>query len=402
MPAMTSRRAALGTILLASIGLAVSGVIDSVSRKLAASSGYTSFCNVSESVNCDVVLASSYARFLGVSVSRWALLAYLLFAAGGVFVLVAKRASQRRLAATALFWGASWSLAYSLFLAAVAIGVLHAVCLLCAGLYLVNTGLFLSSWFLLAAVRREAAPRAARARGRQTRAVVAGAAVLAGGFLLVAGWEAKRNPQALSASEIARLDPDFYRWYTALPVAAVDIPGGQPKGSPGDVVIVEFSDFECAHCAKAYRSLKRVLPRFGGDVQLRFHHFPLNADCNPAVDARIHPYACLAAVASECAAAQGRFWPYHDLLFENQSELDRPSLIEYAERAGLDRGAFVACLESEAARQAVLRDVAEGRRLGIASTPTFFLNGRAVAGALDPEKFENAIRLERAARQSSS
>lgn len=399
---MTVRRAAVGTILLATIGLVISGVIDSVSRNLAASSGYTSFCNVNESVNCDVVLGSSYATLFGVSLSRWALLTYALFVAGALFVLVAKRASQRRMAATALVWAAAWSVAYSLYLAGIAIGVLRAVCLLCGGLYLVNAGLFLACWFLRAAVRREAAPRTARARAGQARAVIAATAALAGGFLLVAGWEARRNPEAMSASEIAKLDPEFYRWYTALPVAAVDIPGGQPKGSSGDVVIVEFSDFECAHCAKAYRSLKRVLPRFGGDVQLRFHHFPLNADCNPAVDGRIHPYACLAAVASECAAAQGRFWPYHDLLFENQSELDRASLIEYARRAGLDHDAFVACLESEAARQAVLRDVAEGTRLGIESTPTFFLNGRAVKGALDPEKFENAVRLERAARQQNS
>jgi protein-disulfide isomerase/uncharacterized membrane protein len=397
---MPARRAAIATLLLAFLGLAISGVIESIHRQLAASSGYTSFCNVNESVNCDVVLSSSYATLLGVPVSRWALATYALFVVGAGFVLRAKRASQRRLAATALFWGASWSLVYSLFLAVVAIGVLRAVCLLCGGLYLVNTGLFVSSWLVLGASRREAAPRGAKPRRTQTRVVIASAAAMAAVFLLVAGWEARRDPQALSASDVARLDPDFYRWYTALPVAAIDIPGGQPKGSAGDVVIVEFSDFECAHCAKAYRSLKRVLPRFGNEVQLRFHHFPLNADCNPSVTGRIHPYACLAAIAAECAGAQGRFWPYHDLLFENQSDLDRASLVSYAERTGIEREAFVACLESEAARQAVLRDVAEGTRLGIASTPTFFLNGRTVAGALDPEKFENAIRLERAARRS--
>jgi protein-disulfide isomerase len=102
-------------------------------------------------------------------------------------------------------------------------------------------------------------------------------------------------------------------------------------------------------------------------------------------------------MASECAAAQGRFWEYHDLLFENQSALDRESLLSYAQRLSLDREQFVACLESEMPRRRVANDVQLARRLGVQSTPTFFLNGRTVAGALAPDKLEHAIRLERAA-----
>ena len=107
-------------------------------------------------------------------------------------------------------------------------------------------------------------------------------------------------------------------------------------------------------------------------------------------------------MASECAAAQGRFWEYHDLLFENQSALDRDSLINYAQRLGLDHTQFIACLESDEPRRAVARDVKEGDRLGVTSTPTLFFNGRTVAGALESDKVEHAIRLELATRPNHS
>jgi protein-disulfide isomerase len=188
----------------------------------------------------------------------------------------------------------------------------------------------------------------------------------------------------------------------ALPIAQVDTSGGHRKGDGKSVIVVEFSDFECGHCAKAFRELKQVLPRFKKDVTLVFHHFPLNSSCNPAVDGSFHRFACLAAMASECAAEQGRFWEYHDLLFANQSSLDRDSLLEYADRLGLKREEFVACLESDRVKQRVENDVREASRLKIESTPTFFLNGRTVLGALDAEKLEYAIRLERAQRRAPS
>ena len=405
MRGMSTKRAAAATVGLALIGMAISVVLGVVHSNLAASSGYTSFCNVNESVNCDVVLSSGYAYFAGLPVAWWAILTYLCVAAGATVAVRARRATRRRQAAMALFVVALWSLLYSLFLAVVALAVLDAVCMLCGGLYLVNAGLFVSTWLLLTGVRAEGRASARRMDAWQGRTrLIAGAAAMAVvAFLVGAGWEASGGGKPLlSTEDVAAHDPDFYRWYTALPVKSVNLAGGHAKGDPGSVVIVEFSDFECGHCAEAYRNLKTVLSRYGKDVQLVFQHFPLNADCNPTVRESFHSYACEAAMAAECAATQGHFWEYHDLLFENQSALDRDSLIEYAESLGLDRSQFLACLESDAARRAVERDVSEGDQLGVASTPTFFFNGRMLKGSLDTNKLDLAVRLERAARQSGS
>jgi len=182
-------------------------------------------------------------------------------------------------------------------------------------------------------------------------------------------------------------------------VFPLDVPGGHVKGRPdAPVTIVEFSDFECGHCKLAYEGLKQALPIYGDQVQVRFHHYPLDGACNAAMPpGGGHKYACLAAMAAECADAQGKFWQYHDMLFEHQPAFTREDLLRYAADLGLDRDAFVACLESDAPRAAIRQDVASGTKLGIDSTPTLYLNGRTVRGALRGDTFGYAIVLERAA-----
>jgi protein-disulfide isomerase/uncharacterized membrane protein len=406
MTSMLGKRAAVATAVLALVGLTVTGVIASVHSRLVHSPEYASFCNVNESVNCDVVLSSEYAELAGVALSWWAGITYAIVFLLALVAWRAERVTRRRQAASALFAVALWGFAFSAYLAYVSLAILQAVCLLCSCLYLVQAGLLASTWLVFTSVRaegRRAGGRAEAWKGR-TRFILGGAGAAVVVFLALAVWEARSGGTtgALNAEELAELNPEFYRWYMNLPVAEVDSAGGHRKGDGGRVVVVEFSDFECGHCAKAFRDLKRVLPRFANDVTLVFHHFPLDSACNPAVDGSFHRFACLAAIASECAAEQGHFWEYHDLLFANQSSLDRDSLMGYADRLGMDREKFVSCLESDRARQRIESDVREGARLKITSTPTFFLNGRTVTGALAADKLEYAIRLERAAHRAPS
>lgn len=402
---MLYKRAAVVMAILACVGFGVSVTIANVHSKLTASSSYTSFCNVNENVNCDLVLTSEYAHLAGISIAWAALFTYGLWIALALVSLTTDRATRRRQTATAQFVLATWSLLFSLYLAFVSFFILRALCLLCGSLYLVNAGLFVTAWVLLSATRTEgkAGARAKEWWQRQTRLVAAGTAVAVVAFIALAAWEGfARDQRSLSAEEIARQNPEFHAWYKALPVAAVDDGGRHRTGSGGGVVIVEFSDFECPYCARAHRDLKRVLPRFGNDVQVVFRHFPLDKSCNHAVTGSAHRYACLAAAASECAAQQDRFWEYQDTLFANQSALDRDNLAKYAEELGLDRARFLTCLDSDAPREAVRSDVAAAEKLGVSSTPTFYLNGRVLRGALDADKLEYAIRLERAARNASN
>src|SRR5215472_4769522 len=347
---MAVKRAAIATLVVAMIGLAIAGNLAYLHAKLATNSGYTSWCSINSEVNCDVVLASEYASFLGVPVADWAVLTYLGVAIGAALLLATGSAARRRQLVTLLFVVAVWSVGFSLYLLGVSLFAIGAVCLLCSALYVVNLGLLVSCALLYSAARVVSREQETW-RGR-TR-VIAGASAVAVLVLLgTVGWKASKGEQMLSADEIKQKDPEFYAWYSKLPMASGELAGGHTKGQDDALVtLTEFSDFECGHCANAFRSLKQVLPRYQRDVQVRFHHFPLDSACNPAVKQPMHQYACLAAMAAECAGAQGRFWDYHDQLFEHQSHLDRDSLIAYAQQIGLDRAAFLACLDSDAPRQ---------------------------------------------------
>jgi hypothetical protein len=106
----------------------------------------------------------------------------------------------------------------------------------------------------------------------------------------------------------------------AIPVSAGDHVLGA-AGAP--VTVVEYGDFECPNCKQAAPAVKLLLQKFAGRVRFVYRHFPLEG---------VHPHALHAALAAEAAGAQGRFWPMHDLLFENQSHLKLPQLRRYAER----------------------------------------------------------------------
>jgi len=231
-----------------------------------------------------------------------------------------------------------------------------------------------------------------------TRRVLVGTAVLAAAVAILGGrlGASAIDGDTLKPADVRERNPKFYDWYTNLPVVA-DVPGGEHARGPADapITIVEFSDFECAYCAKAFQDLREVERQHAGRLRVVFHHFPLDAECNPHVTSRMHPDACLAAIAAECAARAGRFWDYHDRLFTDQARLGRDDLIATAVDLGIARADFIACLADPASRARVIEDAHAGARLGVKSTPTLFINGRTVEGALDRGAYEYVLAMER-------
>jgi len=142
---------------------------------------------------------------------------------------------------------------------------------------------------------------------------------------------------------------------------------------PAQVEVVVFSDFQCPFCAQFAGPFRELQARGvdGARVTLEFRHFPL---------APIHPAAPLVHQASLAAKAQGKFWEMHDLLFADQRRAQRADLLGYAKTLGLDLARFERDMDSEAVKQAIAADMAEGDRRGVAGTPTFFVNGKEYAG----------------------
>src|SRR5919198_859703 len=155
-------------------------------------------------------------------------------------------------------------------------------------------------------------------------------------------------------------------------------PSDHNLGPPhAPVTVVEYGDFECPNCKQAAPAVKLLLQRFTGRVRLIYRHFPLE---------EVHPHALHAALASEAAAAQRKFWPMHDLLFENQTHLKLPQLRGYAERLQLDMVRYDADMADTVYLQRVRADIDSGAKSGAPATPTLFLKGvtAEVAGGISP------------------
>ena len=162
-----------------------------------------------------------------------------------------------------------------------------------------------------------------------------------------------------------------------------------PVRGPDDapVEIVEFSDFQCPFCLRAFETLTTLLDRYGSQIRFVYKDYPLPS----------HENAFKAAEAGNCANEQGRFWEFHDKMFASQSALDVPALKEYAGELGLDEAAFTRCLDSGRFAGEVQRDLAIGQSYGVSATPVFFINGRAVMGAASVDVFDQIVREEIAA-----
>jgi protein-disulfide isomerase len=143
---------------------------------------------------------------------------------------------------------------------------------------------------------------------------------------------------------------------------------GRPVRGPADaaVTLVVFSDFECPHCGRAHPVLSELLRKHPAQLRMVFKHFPLPG----------HPHALDAARAAVAAQAQDKFWPMHDMLFDNQRALAEEQLREYAQTVGLDVERFDADRNAPETLAVVEADVEEGVKLGVQGTPTIFINGR--------------------------
>lgn len=162
-------------------------------------------------------------------------------------------------------------------------------------------------------------------------------------------------------------------------------PSDPVKGNPqAKITIVEFSDFQCPFCGNVEPTLKKILETYGDQVKLVYKNYPLP----------FHENAENAALATLCAKEQGKFWEYHDKLFDNQDSLKVDDLKKYASDLGLNTQDFNSCLAGKKYKSQIEVDVMEANKVGVRGTPAFFINGRSLYGAQPFEKFQEIIEEE--------
>ncbi|MEK7464963.1 MAG: DsbA family protein [Patescibacteria group bacterium] len=157
-------------------------------------------------------------------------------------------------------------------------------------------------------------------------------------------------------------------------------------GNPdAPVTMIEFSDFQCPFCGRFWQqTLPAIKAKYieTGTVKFVYRDFPISS---------IHSEAEKAAEAGECADEQGKFWEYHDRIFQGQDELGEASLKRWAAELGLNAAQFNTCLDSGKYTDEVAKDFQDGQAAGVTGTPTFFINGQSVVGALPFAQFQTIL-----------
>ena len=387
-------------LALAAVALAASVASLYVHYRMIADPSYTSFCDISETVSCEAIYQSEYGTVRGVPVAAggaiWSALV-LLLAFGGL------RAPKSETAAATggyLFVLATIGLAAVLYFAYASFFVLNRMCLLCVAVYMSGIGIFVLSGAAPQVALGTLPGRIGRDLGALMRSSVAttlAAAWLIGSVGLVAFFP--REDASAAFEEVETIAPptetlqpeeaaQFEAWLAAQPREDLPIPSDGAR-----VVVVKFNDYQCPACRQTYLEYRWIVEKYGAsfpdDVKFVNVDFPLEAECNTG---GVHGAACEAAAAVRMARARDRADEMEEWLFRNQSA----TMTRDQVKEGLEEVAQIDDFDAQypAVLEQVRADALLGQRIGIAGTPTYFINGIRLSTSLRPIYFDAVIAYE--------
>lgn len=343
--------------------------------KVAAKAG-PSACSIDETFDCDKLNASASSELGGVPI---ALLGLALYAGLLVGAVLAKPGDDRdqflQLSGVLNVANLVYS-AYLLYMSK----VLGAFCVVCITMYLGHAVMLYAAWRGLKDTERGLFDDLGGLLGTKSTARVVGTALI----VLILLWNMFAG-QLAGPSTAPKVTADGKKDWSELYEAVegdVQLNGSEPILGDRDarILVVEFADFACPHCARAEKELSDLV-KMRPDIQVRFKPFPLTGKCNPALeDYGSGEERCRAAIAAECTVSQGKFWPMAHQLFTNQGYFEAEQIRFMAEACEVDLDAFDACVESPEAKAAVEAHAAAGGALGLQGTPALFVKGLTDSG----------------------
>jgi protein-disulfide isomerase len=372
------RRAAVALFILAVLGVLDTAYLVLEHIHVRSAGGGSAACDINERFNCAAAALSSYSELAGIPIAGLGLSYYL-----GLALLAVLAVSERRRVIAPLLVGlTALASSYSLFLLGVSVTRLAAICPACSVTYVVNLATFIAALIMATPSLGESFKTLAAHVGEALAPLGAFAVIViagtAGATVFVQARIATSPPVAVTPPAPTAPPPLSPAEVTAIAHAAY-APSMGPASA--NVLLVVFSDFECPHCARFAATLRRLHRNYGDALRVEYRSYPLP----------MHKTAELAARWAVCAERQGKFWGFHDLLFEKQDELDPESLPEIADDAGVDPRSAMTCADTPDVRQIVAADIAAGEKLGIEGTPAFVLNGEVTVGAMLYDDLEQRI-----------
>ena len=328
---------------------------------------------------CDTVRASPFAYPFGIPMPAFGVAMYAVLALL-VFAWPVLQESLAHLARWAVAGIAGLGFLFSLYLSGVEAFVLHAWCSWCVISAIAVTLIF--GLALADVVRPQPHPEPEAALGVTRRHLAALATWLVVGAPAFVWLARSGTPPASQQAPAEALAKHLVRADSHM--------AGNPAAA---VTVVEFGDIQCPACRTAEETAREIRNKYGNQIRFVFRQFPLS---------RIHVHAETAAEASECAAAQGKFWEALERFYGGQMDLSEPALLRYAGEIGLNVEQFRQCLSSGSMAARVREDVADGFALGVDRTPTFFVGPKMIARPMQYTEFAQLIDQELARQPMSS
>ncbi|MCB2205017.1 thioredoxin domain-containing protein [bacterium] len=350
--------------------------------------GGGNLCSMLFGNGCDAALMTTWSAFLGVPLAAWGITYYVTLSLILLFYRLTRSADAVPVPGIAVFIGVMGAAA-GIALLVIMLGGWSPFCAFCAIEHGLNLVL---AWLLL----RANGEGVLRLLGRgwsiirdffagteklsvSQRLSVAGVSIALVVAIGLYQWayiiEQSLEIGSLQINEQAIVRDLQLQRPVDIPIDSTDAILGDPTST---LKVVLFSDFECPSCRKLAKELMRMSPLFDQRAMLVFKNMPLGKGCNPALEEDIHPKACLYARAAEVARQQGKFWEYHDDLFNAAIAGQQPNLITLATNHGIDSLTFVTQLDAPETAAKVRRDVELALKLGINGTPALYINGAAV------------------------
>lgn len=415
IPSENGRRrlciALIGFIFLSIVGGFISAELTDVWVRSRIEPDFKSFCAVSEGMNCETVALSSYSTLAGRPVSVWAVAGYAFMALLALLGLFRLRDG----------FGRGYLLLFSTLFVLVGFVLMYIMkfligswCLLCLAVDAINLGM-LAMAILAIRIPGTSVGDAVRYdfqsifRRPLLVALVAllgfgslGGAWVYGGNLAVVGNGASESPgQALDSPG---------KWTHKLhgeectDECGCNEPGGRPQTQLGidehghqwigaaeaELVIQEFTDYECPYCRMAHMKVRRLLSNHPGKIKVIHRHYPLDQTCNSSITRPFHERACEFSKIAICAGRQGRFWEMNDFLFQHAEDIRTKGLtaVEIAKRLELNPDDFQCCFDDSTVLDEIMADVAEGNEHELEGTPAFLIDGNVYYGKIPDEAVE--------------
>ncbi len=360
--------------------------------------GGSSLCSLGKYADCNVVNASPHSEIAGIPLAA---LGTLFFLALFVFSLIQPPGSRGF--ARSQVWmarAAGLALLVDLYLLAIQAFALKTFCLFCCLTYVCTVGHLTLNWLQRAVGNRDWESffkGEKRVRIASFAWAVSFVAVLVGAVGLF-----QYHTATVGASRSASLEQSkkaFLETWSNRPSNPISLKSADPIwGNPNaKVQVVVFSDFECPHCQRAAFALHTALAVNEKKVQMIFKQFPLDSSCNPLLQAPMHANACALSYLGYCANQKNRFWDFHDRVFFKLSARELSSSHDHlydGVKTLFTRKEFDECLANPSAQANTRADIELGKRVGVDSTPSVFINGKRVTFAPTVDLIQELVQKE--------